>query len=105
MINNTHTIIQYGLYSVLFILRMKYYLILLAIFLVKSTTVSTGVVSGRLVRGLFSDAFEVYLIYCSVRALKGRICMDIAPYKKPRPQNVAGNLFVDESCIDCKYHG
>ena len=46
---------------VLLILRMKY-LFLLAIFLVKSTTVSTGIVSGRLVRGMFSVAFEVYLI-------------------------------------------
>ncbi len=27
--------------------------------------------------------------------------MEIAPYKKPRSQNVPGNLFVDESCIDC----
>lgn len=27
--------------------------------------------------------------------------MAIAPFKKPRKQNVPGNLFVDESCIDC----
>lgn len=25
----------------------------------------------------------------------------IAPYKKPRNQNIPGNLFVDQSCIDC----
>lgn len=23
------------------------------------------------------------------------------PFKKPRPQNKEGNLYVDESCIDC----
>lgn len=33
----------------------------------------------------------------SHRSLK----MEIAPYKKPRRQNVPGNLYVDESCIDC----
>ena len=27
--------------------------------------------------------------------------MNIAPFKRPRPQNVPGNLYVDESCIDC----
>jgi glyoxylase-like metal-dependent hydrolase (beta-lactamase superfamily II)/ferredoxin len=27
--------------------------------------------------------------------------MAVAPFKKRRTQNVAGNLFVDESCIDC----
>ena len=27
--------------------------------------------------------------------------MKIAPYKEPRPQNAPGNIFVDESCIDC----
>lgn len=27
--------------------------------------------------------------------------MDAAPYKKPRKQNVDGNFYVDESCIDC----
>ena len=26
---------------------------------------------------------------------------EIIPSKRPRPQNVKGNLFVDESCIDC----
>ena len=25
----------------------------------------------------------------------------LAPFKKPRSQNVQGNIFVDESCIDC----
>lgn len=29
------------------------------------------------------------------------IAMEIAPYKKPRKQNIPGNLYVDESCIDC----
>jgi len=29
--------------------------------------------------------------------------MEIAPYKKPRTQNAPGNLYVDESCIDCKH--
>jgi len=29
------------------------------------------------------------------------LLMAIAPYKKPRAGNAPGNLFVDESCIDC----
>lgn len=27
--------------------------------------------------------------------------MPLAPFKKPRSQNIPGNLYVDESCIDC----
>ena len=27
--------------------------------------------------------------------------MEIAPFKKSRKQNAPGNLYVDESCIDC----
>jgi ferredoxin len=30
-----------------------------------------------------------------------RIFMDIAPFKRPRIHNAPGNLYVDESCIDC----
>ncbi len=25
----------------------------------------------------------------------------VPPYRQPRPQNVPGNLYVDENCIDC----
>lgn len=32
---------------------------------------------------------------------KRSLTMEIAPFKKPRRQNAPGNLFVDESCIDC----
>jgi ferredoxin len=31
----------------------------------------------------------------------GVLSMEIAPFKKARRQNVPGNLYVDESCIDC----
>ena len=26
---------------------------------------------------------------------------EVAPFKRPRPANASGNLFVDKSCIDC----
>lgn len=29
------------------------------------------------------------------------LTMEIAPFKKPRRQNAPGNLYIDESCIDC----
>jgi ferredoxin len=31
----------------------------------------------------------------------GVMTMNVAPFKRPRAQNVPGNLYVDESCIDC----
>ena len=31
----------------------------------------------------------------------GGMTMNVAPFKRPRAQNVPGNLYVDESCIDC----
>jgi len=31
----------------------------------------------------------------------GGMSMNVAPFKRPRAQNVPGNLYVDESCIDC----
>ena len=31
----------------------------------------------------------------------GGMTMKAAPFKRPRAQNVPGNLYVDESCIDC----
>jgi len=36
-----------------------------------------------------------------VRKSRSFLQMEIPPYKKPRRQNVPGNLYVDESCIDC----
>jgi len=41
------------------------------------------------------------------RERQGIVKMELAPFKKSRSQNVPGNLFVDESCIDCmniSYH-
>jgi len=37
----------------------------------------------------------------TVRKSRSFLQMEIPPYKKPRRQNVPGNLYVDESCIDC----
>ena len=35
------------------------------------------------------------------RSVGGVMTMNVAPFKRPRAQNVPGNLYVDESCIDC----
>jgi 4Fe-4S single cluster domain of Ferredoxin I len=48
--------------------------------------------------------FSVSGTGCACRAGRGRLAvlaMEIAPYKMARAQNIPGNLFVDESCIDC----
>lgn len=48
---------------------------------------------------VFISSFDV-----SVRGPRHRsrmLSMDSAPFKRPRSANVAGNLYVDESCIDC----
>ena len=41
------------------------------------------------------------VIQSTTRKSRSFLQMEIPPYKKPRRQNVPGNLYVDESCIDC----
>jgi ferredoxin len=46
-----------------------------------------------------SSSFKFYTK--SLRVTNKFIFMDVLPYKQRRHQNVKGNLYIDESCIDC----
>lgn len=47
------------------------------------------------------EPFRSSIPVSSKTTRKSLLRMEIPPYKKPRRQNVPGNLYVDESCIDC----
>jgi formate hydrogenlyase subunit 6/NADH:ubiquinone oxidoreductase subunit I len=49
----------------------------------------------------YASQFRNYFKGIKGNVQRSVLRMDMAPFKKPRAQNSAGNLFVDESCIDC----
>lgn len=48
-----------------------------------------------------SDGFFHSQSRCQYLRRSSNVFMEVAPYKKARRQNIDGNLYVDESCIDC----
>lgn len=50
---------------------------------------------------IFNKIVTLIMVFVISSACKRNLCMKIAPFKQPRINNAPGNLFVDESCIDC----
>lgn len=59
------------------------------------------VVSLALMTLISVESFSLLRSVRQSAASRSTLSMAVAPHKRPRVSNIAGNLFVDESCIDC----